>query len=96
MLSRRIKRYPINLSTLSSIFSNLGNGMHPHYQFHDIPPDARVVGLRLDDSLLDRLYVFVESETFNEVPECCPPPDEAITVTSWYCQEYLKDHRPKD
>lgn len=96
MLSRRIKRYPIDLSTLASVFANLSGEMHPHHRFDNIPSDARVLGLRLDDALLDRLYVFVESDSFDEVPEGEVPPDDSILVTSWYCPEYVKATTPKD
>lgn len=87
---RRIKRYSLDIDSLARVFAGLPGRMHPHYRFDGIPEDARVVGVQIETGFLDRLYIYVWSDTFPPVGEGEVPPDAGVTITTWRCPEFEK------
>ena len=92
---RKIKRYVVDVSFFVKQMSDYRDIPTPHLKFEGIPPDAEVVGMQVDPHYLDRLYVFIASETFPEVPLYETPEEASLSCTVFMCEtsyEYYRGH----
>lgn len=94
MMSRKIRRVPIDVQTLIRSLQNFRDSIQPHFRIEGLPPDATVIAVRTDESYLDRIYVYIHSETYEEVPESMAAPDDYLLITQWSCEAYAS-HQPR-
>jgi len=74
---RRVKAVPIHARPLCEILKNLTI---------DIPPDAQPLCLGVDAQDPQRVYLYIHSEMFRELPEGALTPELCIRVKNEYVE----------
>ena len=87
-MSRRRAQIQIEMWTFMKALTR--QGLHPHYQVHGIPEDAKLLGMCIDPNIPDLLHLYLESESFDEVPEGAEIPKIYIMMSQYICEEYVK------